>query len=206
MRVERVEVLVEEASMEVVLRLLLPKILGEEIAFQVYPSNGKQDLLKNLPSRLRGYRAWLPTTWRVVIVVDRDDEDCKVLKQELEQVALDAALTTKTSVSNCRWQVVNRLAVEELEAWFFGDLDAVRSVYPGVPKTLEHRAAYRDPDAIRGGTWEALERILQRAGYFANGYRKLEAARELAAQMEPLRNRSHSFGVLRDTLLALRSE
>jgi hypothetical protein len=71
------------------------------------------------------------------------------------------------------------LAIEELEAWFFGDMDAVRALYPRVPETLEQRAGFRDPDAIRGGTWEALERILQRAGYFAgvaNRARSADAA------------------------------
>jgi hypothetical protein len=204
MTVDHVEVLVEETSMEAALRALLPKMLGDGISFQVYPSNGKQDLLANLADRLRGYQAWLPATWRVVVVVDRDDEDCHGLKQRLERMARDAGLTTKASASGPRWQVVNRLAIEELEAWFFGDLDAVRSAYPGVPDTLEHRAGFRDPDAIRGGTWEALERVLQRVGHFAGGYRKLEAAREIAAYMDPQRNRSHSFGLFRDTMLALR--
>jgi hypothetical protein len=202
MTVEHVEVLVEEASMEEALRILLPKMLGDDITFQVYPSNGKQDLLENLADRLRGYRAWLPETWRIVVVVDRDDEDCSELKQRLERMAREARFATKTSAGDAPWQVVNRLAIEELEAWFFGDMDAVRSVYPRVPDTLEHRARFRDPDAIRGGTWEALERILQRAGYFVGGYRKLEAAREIAAHMEPQRNRSHSFRVFRDTILA----
>ena len=45
-----------------------------------------------------------------------------------------------------------------------------------------------------GGTWEALEHILQRAGYFACGVRKIEAARENAKFMLPEGNRSRSFG------------
>jgi hypothetical protein len=204
MTVEHVEVLVEEVSMEAALRVLLPKMLGDEITFQVYPSNGKQDLLDNLPDRLRGYQTWLPEAWRIVVVVDRDDEDCSGLKQRLQRLAREAGLTTKTSVGDAPWQVVNRLAIEELEAWFFGDMDAVRAVYPRVPDTLENRAGFRDPDAIRGGTWEALERVLQRAGYFAGGYRKLEAAREIAAKMNPQQNRSHSFQVFRNTILSFR--
>ena len=53
------------------------------------------------------------------------------------------------------FQLVNRLAVEELEAWFFGDVDAMATAYPRVPRTLAQRAPYRDPDRIKGGTWEA---------------------------------------------------
>ena len=192
--------------METALRIVLPKLLGGGITFQVYPSNGKHDLLNKLPDRMRGYRDWLPTTWRIVVVVDRDDgndEECIRLKRELEAVAQSVGLTTKTSAGDAPWQVVNRIAIEELEAWFFGDMDAVREAYPRVPQTIERRARFRNPDAIRGGTWEALEQVLQRAGYFAGGYRKLEAAREIALRMDPQRNRSHSFSVFRDTILAL---
>jgi hypothetical protein len=39
------------------------------------------------------------------------------------------------------------------------------------------KGSYRDPDGVLGGTWEALERILKRAGYFKTGLRKMECAR-----------------------------
>jgi hypothetical protein len=89
--------------------------------------------------------------------------------------------------------VINWLAVEELEAWFLGDIDAVRAAYPRVPRALPRRSPFGDPDAIAGGTWEALERVLQEAGYHRGGLEKIRAAREIAAQMEPGRNRSRSF-------------
>jgi len=206
MTVEHLEVLVEERSMEEALRILLPKMLGDEVSFRIYPSNGKQDLLDNLANRLRGYQKWLPENWRVAVVVDRDDDDCEELKQNLETIAREAGVSTKTATNSDRWQIVNRLAIEELEAWFFGDMDAVRAAFPRVPDTLERQAAFRDPDAIRGGTWESLERVLQRAGYFKGGYRKLEAAREISQHMDPSRNRSHSFGIFRDTVIALEGE
>lgn len=206
MNVERWEVLVEERSMEEALRVLLPKMLDPQVAFQVYPFNGKHDLLDKLSDRLRGYQKWLPKNWRIAVVVDRDDDDCKKLKQRLEKIAREAGLSTKTAADGVCWQIVNRLAIEELEAWFFGDLDAVRAAFPRVSATLEQRAAFRDPDAIRGGTWEALERELRRVGYFRGGYRKQEAAKAIAKHMDPSRNRSHSFGVFRDTILAMQGD
>ena len=60
--------------------------------------------------------------------------------------------------------------------------------------------AGRSPDEIKGGTWEAFEREMQRAGYFAGGLRKIEAARAIAAHMVPSRIRSPSFVALRDAL------
>ncbi len=98
---------------------------------------------------------------------------------------------------------MNRLAIEELEAWFFGDWDAVRAAYPRVSKVIPNQANYRDPDAIKGGTWEAFERVLQRAEYFQTGLRKIEAARAVAGHWQPDSNRSRSFRVFRDVLMEM---
>lgn len=203
MAVDHVEVLVEEPSMEAVLRSLMPRLLGEDVTFEVYRSQCKQALLANLPSRLRGYSSWLPNSWRIVVVIDRDDEDCDLLKARLEEIARHAGLASKTSVRRGAWQVVNRIAIEELEAWFFGDVDAVRTVYPRVPDTLDGQPRYHDPDAIRGGTWEAFQRVLQRAGYFKGGLPKVKVARAIAPHMVPSRNRSHSFQIFRDTVIGM---
>lgn len=91
--------------------------------------------------------------------------------------------------------MVNRVATEELEAWYFGDWEAVLRVYPRVSKAIPIKESFRNPDAIAGGTWEAFERILQRAGYFKNGLRKTEAARALGQWANPNHNRSHGFQV-----------
>jgi len=180
--------------MEEALRLIVPKVVGE-LSFEIYPYQCKQDLLAKLPARLRGYAAWLPEGWRIVVIVDRDDDRCGDLKHQLDAAALNAGLRTRTHGSGPRVQVVNRLAIEELEAWFFGDWQAVRSAYPKANANIPVKQAYRDPDAIVGGTWEALERILQRGGYFRTGLRKIEAARTIARHMEPQRNRSTSFQI-----------
>lgn len=201
MTVEHVELLVEEPSMETALRLLLPKVL-HRISFEIYPYQCKDELLQRLPERLRGYARWMPTDWRIVVVVDRDDQVCEGLKTKLEQMARRAGLVTRTQArtANIPYVVVNRIVVEELEAWYFGDWAAVRAAYPCVSKTLPAQEKYRDPDAISGGTWEALERILKRKGYFLGGLRKIEAARTIAPHMDPGRNRSRSFQVFCEAL------
>lgn len=199
MSVEHVELLVEEPSMEAALRLLLPRILGE-LPFEIYPHQCKEELLARLPERLRGYASWLPETWRIVIVVDRDDDDCKELKAQLENMAAAAGLVTRTKARGNQYALVSRLAIEELEAWYFGDWEAVRAAYPKVPATIPSQAKYRAPDAIKGGTWEAFERVLQRAGYYSSGLRKIEAARAVAANMVPSRNTSPSFRALHGAL------
>ena len=202
MSIAHVEVLVEEPSVEQALRILLPALL-EGLSFRVHPHQGKRDLIGKLPDRLRGYAKWLPTDWRILVLVDRDDDDCYELKERLEQAAREAGLTTRTRSGGRICQVVNRLAIEELEAWYFGDWEAVTAAYPRVPANVPRRAKFRDPDAIRGGTWEAFQRILQRAGYFRGGLAKIEAARAVARHWEPVRNTSASFRLFRETLLEM---
>ena len=193
--------LVEEQSMEAFLRGLLPRVLPPGLTFDVIAFQGKDDLLRKLPARLRGYQRWLPPEWRLVVLVDQDAGDCRELKTELEQAAAGAGLVSRTAAGDRPWQVANRVVIEELEAWYFGDWEAVRGAYPRVSRTVPQQARYRDPDAIQGGTWEAFERVLQRHGYFRTGLRKVEAARAVAANIDLGRSRSRSFERFRDVIV-----
>lgn len=185
------EILVEELSMEAFLNVLLPRLFPS-CTFRVHSFQGKKDLLDKLPARLKGYAHWPLNYGRIVVVVDCDDDDCHELKQQLEKAATTAGLRTRSGGGQTPWQVVNRIAIEELEAWYFGDWAAVRRAYPRVSPTVPHR----NPDKIKGGTWEAFERILKKKGYFKNGLRKVEAA-----HIKPDGNRSHSFAKFRDALI-----
>lgn len=186
--------------MEAFLRGLLPRMLPEDCSFQIHPFQGKQDLLSKLEGRLRGYLAWLPKDRCIVVVVDKDDDDCKQLKQQMEQIARRVGLRT-SSTSSSNWQVANRIVIEELEAWYFGDWDTVRSAYPKVPANVPKQRPYRNPDAIAGGTWEAFERLMQKHGYFKGGLPKIEVARVLGQSIDPARCRSPSFRCFRDALI-----
>jgi len=201
-----IEFLVEEPSAEAALQNLVPKILGDQGDFTIHVHEGKPDLLKKLPGRLAGYARWLPNDYRIVVLIDEDRQDCKKLKKNLEHVARNAGLLTKSRAkTGSKFQVLNRIAVEELEAWFFGDIQALVKSYPRVSPTLHQKRGYRNSDAIAGGTWEALERVLQRAGYFKGGLAKIEAARQISANMKPASNRSRSFQVFREGLTSLSS-
>ena len=179
--------------MEMALDQLLPRMLAGA-DFQIIRFQCKDDLLKNLPDRLRGYSQWLPANWAILVLVDRDDDDCRVLKQAMEKMAADSRLLSKTLAGHGQpFQVANRIAVEELEAWFFGDWTAVQAAYPRVSASQVSKQGFRDPDAVLGGTWEALERVLKKAGYFKTGLRKMECAKQVAQHMEPARNASRSF-------------
>src|SRR5690606_24802618 len=120
MGVRHLKFLVEEPSMEAFLRALLPRLWPPpDRTFEIHLFQGKLDLLAKLEHRLRAYATWLPDDWRIVVVVDRDQEDCHDLKRRLEEAARRAGLRTRTSGGAEAWQVVNRIAVEELEAWYF---------------------------------------------------------------------------------------
>lgn len=200
MTVERIIFMVEEVSTEEFLVSLLSRYLAED-QFEIHAYNGKPDLVKKLENRLRGYAGWLPESWRIIVLVDRDSEDCATLKRRLEEIVARSGLRSK-SHSERDWEVATRIAIEELEAWYIGDWPALCRAYPRVSPNADKRRRFRDPDAVAGGTWEALEQILQRAGYFKGGLEKIELARTMGASVIPWENRSKSFQRLWEVVCA----
>ena len=146
-----------------------------------------------------GYALWLPSEYRLFILIDRDGDDCHVLKQRIEGMVAKAGLMSRTRAGGGDWQAATRIVCEELEAWYFGDWEAVKSAYPKARSVLPRKL--RSSDAIAGGTWEELERVLQQAGYFRGRLRKVEAARRIAKHIDPNRNASPSFRVFRDAVV-----
>ena len=198
-----IEFLLEEPSAEAVLNTILPKILSDNISFELHVFKGKQDLLKKLPTQLQVYSKWIPDDWRLIVLIDEDRRDCHELKAKLESAAHEAGFVTKSSTTpGGDFQVINRLAIEELEAWFFGDTDALHAAYPRIPINLQYQKRYRNPDTVPGGTYEALERLLVRARYYTGKLPKTEVAQNIAQHMEPSRNRSKSFQVFLEGIKA----
>lgn len=187
--------------MEVFLQGLLPRLFPN-LVFQIFTFKGKHDMLAKLPQRLAGYSRSISsyTNLFIVVVIDQDRDDCRLLKRRLEEFAGQTGLATRSQPSGGCYTVVNRIAMEELEAWYFGDWDAVRQAYRGVTPTIPNKPAYINPDTIKGGTAEAFERLMKRAGYFRSGLRKVEAARSIAPHVDPQRSRSHSFRVFIEAL------
>ena len=177
--------------METFLRGWLPRVrAGDWFEIHAYP--GKQALLRHLPARLRAYRRWLPRDHRLVLRVDRDQQDCRDLKQALLEGIAAAGLVAKGSSS--AFDAAVRIVEEELEAWFIGEPDALCTAYPRLPSSFARARSFREPDRITG-TWEALERLLRRHGYHRGGRQKIELARQVARHFEASRNRSPSFRV-----------
>jgi hypothetical protein len=201
MRVEHVEFLLEEESMMAFLNGLLPRAFPE-LDYQCHPLGGKNEFLKRVPQRLKGYATWIPETWRIIVMVDQNGQDCHTLKTKLEDFAQTSGLPTMTRPRGEQAIVINRIVVPCLEAWYFGDWEAVHQAYPRVPEEIPRKALFRKPDAIPNPK-QSLEQIMKKAGYFRTGFREKEAAENISPYLEPERNTSHSFQVFYRTLQSI---
>lgn len=196
--------MVEEQSAEETLKHLLPRLIGQRARWKLITLGSKSTLLKKLPRRLAAYRQRITQgeDLRVVVLVDRDDEDCVALKASLEAMAREASLTTKSAPdAEGRFLVLNRILIEELESWFIGDPAALRSAFTGLPNIDPSRGIFRNPD--NGGSWEALHRFLKKHGIYKSSYPKIDAARRIAPRLDVQANRSRSFQVFAQGLEAL---
>lgn len=198
-----IEFHVEEESMEVFLKNMVPKIVDCAPVIRNY--RGKQNLIKKLPDRLRGRKSYADDEMRIVVVMDRDKDDCAKLKRELDGIAREAGLTAKKHAGvDRRFIVLNRIAIEELESWFFGDCAALRQAYPRIPSTFVTKNKNKNPDMINDAA-EALDEVLKRNGY-RKGLEKIRTSEKVSKHMNPDVNTSNSFQVFRDGLKELASQ
>lgn len=159
------ELLTEDQSSAKAMEILIPKLLGNEITFRIHPYKGigrisknlrpksdanKRILLDQLPKILRGY-GHTPHSGIIVIICDLDDKDKQQFLSELQEI-LDAC--------NPKPQTLFCLAIEEFEAWYLGDLNAVRKAYPYVKNAVLN--SYVN-DSICG-TWELLADAIYKGG------------------------------------------
>lgn len=189
---KHLEILTEEPSAEAALRLLLPKIIGDRATWKIITHQGKYDLLRQLPSRLKAYQKSIKANERIVVLLDKDKDDCLNLKRQIETTALQVGLATKSVPQSKNFHLVSRIAIEEIEAWFLGDEKAVCTSYPAL-QSFPTKLKRRDPDSIANSS-ETLEKLLKNAGYRSIGG-KIEVAKKIAQNMTPTANRSKSFNV-----------
>jgi hypothetical protein len=167
--------LLEEPSMAEVLKILLPKILPNDIGFKLIAHDGKQNLEKSIPSRLR---QWKTPHVYFVIVRDQNSDDCVKLKQRLRYLCQQAEKS----------DTLIRIVCHELESWFLGDLAAVEKAFKikGLAKKQQSKK-FRIPDRLANASQE-LEKLVK-------NYDKRLGARAIAPYLELDKNRSYSFQV-----------
>lgn len=209
------EILVEGQSERTALELLLTKMLGSygnPHTWRIHKHRGIGDfpvdpaarpdpknptLLHNLPSKLRAYGKSLGDAEAVIVLVDLDDRpDCRAFKQELRNL-----LTLCHPVPRCKF----RIAIEELEAWYFGDRLELTAAYPHADETV--LAAYVQDSQC--GTWERLADAIYPGGHLAlkakGRIQCLEQkrlwARDICPRMDVTNNQSRSFISFRNAIL-----
>lgn len=213
-----IEILVEDRSGERLLTAVLPKLLGEQgnpHTWRVHGYKGigripknlnasrdpaKRILLDQLPKLLRGYGN-TPGIDAVVVVLDSDQRNCVDFLSELKALAASCKPAPKT---------LFRLAIEEMEAWYFGDRQALITAYPGAKAEVLQR--YQQDSVC--GTWELLAdaiypggaSVIKKSGWPLPGQVKHEWAEKIGPLLDPDRNRSPSFGKLREGLRRLVAE
>jgi hypothetical protein len=166
--------LLEEPSMKDALDGILPRLIPG-VNFQCIPHQGKQDLEKSIPRKLRG---WREPDVHFVIVRDQDSSDCVVLKNHLHELCQKAG----------RPEALVRIACHELEAWFLGDLVAVETALglSGLAKQQLNKR-FCNPDNILNPAQE-LKKLVPR-------YQKGIGARRIGPHLNLINPGSHSLMV-----------
>lgn len=186
--------LLEEQSMENVLKALLPKLSSqEEHSWELHSYFGKKNLLKQLPKLLRAYSRWIPEHYRIIIIVDQDRDDCSELKQSILSAVYECGLQDRAIV---------RIVVVMLETWYLGDPNALVAVFPKLKRLhISQKAIYRQVEA-RPNPAEDIDRVLKSVGY--DGYLKVQHSIDISPHLNIDKglNRAHSFGV---TIESIRS-
>ncbi|MFZ3114292.1 MAG: DUF4276 family protein [Syntrophales bacterium] len=161
--------LLEEPSMKVFLDGYLPRLMPG-LDFLCLKHEGKQDLEKSIPRKLRAFQR---ATF--VVVRDNDCADCIVIKTRLQRLCEDGG----------RSDTLIRIACQALEAWYLGALDVLAVVYAR-PKLagLGRKAKYRNPDHLGSPASELAKLVPE--------FRKMEGARRMGMSMPLDESVSHS--------------
>jgi hypothetical protein len=210
-----IEILIEDSSGAKLLETLLPQFFGEHgnphsWRITAYKGVGRipqgltksgnpkhRILLDQLPRLLRGF-GQTPSVDAVVVVLDADKRNCEDLLVELKVLA-----------AKCHGprEIMFRLAIEEMEAWYLGDRFAVKQAYPRAKEEVLRRYVQ---DSVCG-TWEVLadavylggSKAIKKPGGPLPGQIKHEWADRIGPYLDPDRNESPSFCKLRDGLRRL---
>lgn len=181
----RIIFLLEEPSMQVFLSEFLPRLVPgwqRDEHFLLVPHEGKSDLDRSIPIKLK---AWREPGAQFVIVRDSDGADCAVLETRLQQLCRPSGR-----------EAMIRLICQELEAWYLADEAALQMVYPDCSKAIRKLTRrFPNPETCLKPSHE-LEREIP-------SFQKQDAARRLGCVLTQERTRSTSFAVFADGVLRL---
>ena len=168
----RVIFLVEEPSMKALLEGLIPRLFPN-LQFACIAHEGKYDLEKSIPRKLR---AWREPGVSFVVVQDNDNGDCQALKDKIVQLCKDGG----------KDDTLVRIVCQELEAWYIGDPDAMALAFANEKlRDIGNQSRYRVPDTLPKPS-EDLRRLVP-------GFQKSAGARSMANYLTLAGNKSTSF-------------
>jgi hypothetical protein len=168
----RLILLLEEYSMKVLLESLLPRVVPDLPFLCVY-HEGKRDLEKSIPRKLR---AWREPGVRFVVLRDNDGADCKTLKSRLVSLC----------VASGHPETLVRIACQELEAWYLGEPAAMAAAFGNKKlRRIGGEARFRDSDQVVRPS-AAIEELVP-------GFQKVSGARRMARELSRKGNKSRSF-------------
>jgi hypothetical protein len=178
--------LTEEESMSTFIEVLLPK-LGFEKQCRVLPFNGKSDLKTNIRRKIISSAG----DSKFIILIDQDTKDCLELKKELLDIA------EKAVPANSKIEYKIRIACQELESWYLGDLSAVDIAFGTKLKKKENKIKFRDPDNCFPSPREDFRKAIgKKVGQIAAAEKMAEAM-----TLDGINNnKSHSFQVFVETV------
>jgi hypothetical protein len=199
--------LIEDQSGEVFIKNILSKIIGPESDkyskeihsykgcgkipenIHKHPNPSHRFILEQLPKLLNGFaRSYENIDYTIIVLIDNDNRNCQEFKQEL--------LSIQTKCRN-KPNVFFRIAIEEFEAWHFGDKNAIKKAYP---KAKDNVLNSYIQDSICN-TWEKLADAifpggsveLKKKPWYEIGKIKYEWAQNITPFIDIENNQSSSF-------------
>ncbi len=179
--------MVEEESIEPCIKKMIQE-LSPNISYRVIIHDGKQDLEKSIPRKLRAFQNYDDVEYKFVILRDQDSSNCIALKQRLYKMCCD---------ENKNDSIV-RIVCNSLEGWFLGDLDAIALTF-NVRVPSQKKKKFRNPDIITNPIKE-IETIT------SEHYSKVSNARKISQNLDLERNVSNSFNVFKETIVSFNND
>lgn len=168
-------IMVEEPSIGHVVNIIAER-LGIANRTKIIAHEGKGDLKRSFPRKVRAWNAGMTT--RFVICMDNDTANCTVLKNELRALL----------PPNPSHEFKIRLVMNELEAWYLGDMDALE-LAGYIPKDSavknQKKKSFRVPENMVNAKREFLKLVKTQG--------QITLARSIAPHLNLQNDRCKSF-------------
>ncbi|MDR1053456.1 MAG: DUF4276 family protein [Planctomycetaceae bacterium] len=205
--------LVEDISGETTLKIVLNKIGLNTEQYEIHSYRGigkipenlnksdsnpkKRQLLTQLPKLLKGFSTRYQYLNHTIFVLCDLDKCCfKKFREELLEVAKKCDADQHTQFF---------LSVNEMEAWFLGDFNAIKKIYSRARRRKNYTESKLGcwetlADSIKKGWSKELKKQKEKEGYSVIGKLKNQWATEITPHLNIQMNSSPCFCYFRDKI------